>query len=92
MNPAVDEHGVRAAQPQVMDQLIGGIEEPMPVDEYSEVRPPPDRFGAGARDNFPSGFQESNWGRAAAAGGDGGLNLGSTTSAADLERAIAASL
>ena len=24
-----DEHGVRAAQPQVMDQLIGGFEEPM---------------------------------------------------------------
>ena len=25
----MDEHGVRAAQPQVMDQLIGGYEEPM---------------------------------------------------------------
>ena len=50
--------GVRAAQPQVMDQLIGGVEEPMQVDEYSShaVRAPRDNFGAGARDNFPSGF------------------------------------
>ena len=49
-------------------------------------------FGAGARDNFPSGFQDSQWGRAAGAGaGAAAVNLGGTTSAADLERAIAAS-
>lgn len=49
-------------------------------------------FGAGASDNFPSGFQDSQWGRAAGAGsGAAAVNLGGTTSAADLERAIAAS-
>ena len=48
-------------------------------------------FGAGARDNFPSGFDDSQWGRAAGAGGDAGINFNGTTSAADLERAIAAS-
>ena len=41
-----------------MDQLIGGgSEEPMVVDEYSSGLIPPDNFGAGARDNFPSAFQ-----------------------------------
>ena len=49
-----DETGVRAARPQVMDQLIGGFEEPMAVDEMSGGMP--DRFGAGAREDFPSGF------------------------------------
>ena len=48
-------------------------------------------FGAGARDNFPSGFHDSQWGRAAGAGSNAAANLGHTTSAADLERAIAAS-
>lgn len=48
-------------------------------------------FGAGAQNNFPSGFQDSQWGRAAGAGGDAAVNLGGTTSQADLERAIAAS-
>ena len=50
-----DGSGVRAARPQVMDQMIGGFEEPMPVDELSGGAMP-DHFGAGARDNFPSGF------------------------------------
>ena len=50
-------------------------------------------FGAGAQNNFPSGFQDSQWGRAAGAGAgsDAAVNLGGTTSQADLERAIAAS-
>lgn len=49
-------------------------------------------FGAGAADNFPSGFEDSQWGRGAGAGsGPAAVNLGGTTSAADLERAIAAS-
>ena len=49
-----DSPGVRAAQPQVMDQLIGGHDDDrMVVDDFG---PMPDRFGRGARDNFPSGF------------------------------------
>lgn len=48
-------------------------------------------FGAGARDNFPSAFADSQWGRAAGAGGDAAVNFNGTTSQADLERAIAAS-
>lgn len=92
----VDEAGVREARPQVMEQMIGGMDDgPMVVDQPVPQRP--DRFGAGARENFPSGFEESQWGRAAGAGagaGDGGaaMNMGGTTSAADLERAIAASM
>ena len=43
-----------------MDQLIGGgSEEPMVVDEYSSGLAPPDNFGAGAQDNFPSAFQNN---------------------------------
>ena len=63
----------------------------MAVDEYSQnaMRPPRDNFGAGAQENFPSGFEESRWGQAAAGGN---LNMGGTTSQADLERAIAASM
>lgn len=48
-------------------------------------------FGAGASDNFPSGFADSQWGRAADAGGNAAINFNGTTSQADLERAIAAS-
>ena len=52
-----DDYGVRAARPQVMDQMIGGDEEPMVVDEYSSsANVPRDNFNAGARNNFPSGF------------------------------------
>jgi len=52
-----DDHGIPAARPQVMDQMIGGDDGPMDVDEYSSsANVPRDNFGAGARDNFPSGF------------------------------------
>ena len=45
-----DEHGVREARPQIMDQLIGGGGDgPMVIDEYSSgANRPRDRFGAGA--------------------------------------------
>ena len=81
---------MRAAQPQVMDQLIGGgSEEPMVVDEYSSGLAPPDNFGSGARDNFPSAFQ-NNQGVGSQIGSQ--INFGATTSQADLDRAIAASM
>jgi len=54
-----DSHNVPAARPQVMDQMIGGDDGPMVIDEYSSsanVPQPRDNFGAGARENFPSGF------------------------------------
>ena len=52
-------------------------------------------FGAGARDNFPSGFQNDPYGRAGGSGsGAAAMNLGggADNAAADLERAIAASM
>lgn len=74
----MDEHGVRAAQPQVMDQMIGGIEEPMDVDEYS-YNPPV------AEHNFSSAFG----GGGAVGGVDAGpMNFGASASEAELERAI----
>lgn len=67
----------------------------MDVDEYSS-RPamaPPDRFGMGARDNFPSGFQSREPPSRVAAVDNSAMNMGGGgASAADLDRAIAASM
>jgi len=71
----MDEHGVRAAQPQVMDQMIGGIEEPMDIDEYSQNPPL-------AEHNFSSAFGGG------AVGDAGPMNFGASASEAELERAI----
>jgi len=69
-----------------MDQMIGSFSGPNILDEPVRQRPPPDRFGAGARDNFPSAFSDDN--AAAARHGGGGNDM----SNANLERAIAASM
>lgn len=66
--------------------MIGSFSGPNILEEPVRQRPPPDRFGAGARDNFPSAFSDHNSGLARQGGG------GNEMTDADLERAIAASM
>ena len=67
------------------EQLIGGDDGPMVVNEYSSsANVPRDRFPRAApRNNFPdSGFENSRWGQAAA--GEGGLDFGASASEAEI--------